>query len=57
MDTLPLPVGRENGQFVQHPSAHRLLLQHRCMPVLPGDNRSADEEKCAGNNLGNKIFK
>lgn len=56
MNTLPLPVGRENGQFVQHPSAHRLLLQHGCMPVLPWDNQSADEEKCAGNNLGTKIY-
>lgn len=51
MNTFPLPLGRQNGQFVQHPSPHRLFLQHWCLPVLPWDNQSADEEKCAGNRV------
>lgn len=51
MNTLPLPLGRQNGQFVQHSSPHRLFLQHGCLPVLPWNNQSADEEKCAGNRV------
>lgn len=35
----PLFSGRQNGESVQHSCAHRLLLQHRCLSVLPGDHQ------------------
>lgn len=51
MNALLLSLGGQNGQFVQHPSPHRLFLQHWCLPVLPWDNQSADEEKCTGKTI------
>lgn len=47
--TIPLLCsGGQNGQSVQYSRAHRLLLQHRRLSVLPWDHQSAHEEKPAG---------
>lgn len=48
LKNLLLTSGGQNGPSVQHSCAHRLLLQHWGLPVLPRDHRSADEEKPPG---------
>lgn len=46
--TIVLHAGRQNGKFVQHSCAHRLLLQHWSLSELSWDHKSGDEEKPAG---------